>query len=350
METAFPNWFYILKKNILLPVFIMAVVIIAIVGCEANKEYEVDPLPVYSETISIDSGYTKVSVISTGSSDSLFCGRKDMFDVYSIMKFDTVPESFNSLSLRFASDTCTCELTLYKLKKKWDEDSVYLWSDIGSLIDTLNPIGVETMYPVPVDSPDNDTNSLILLGDSESLDESTIEALLNYGLAVHSNRFYSFASEKTRLKVETEDTLMDSVVSCVEDAYIVKNPFQDTVFTDSLLVGRGLRIRTNVFIPRDSFPPRLNKISRAELFIEGVDTMIFDLTAIMNTEGSSYTAFSYFDDDSLKFNLGSFFRSVPDDSVFRIQITAEDEINGIGVRPIGKIENSKMKFIWVEFP
>jgi hypothetical protein len=350
METAFPDWFDVLRKNILLPVLVMTVIIMAVVGCEPNKEYEVDPLPVYSEIIRIDSGYTRIGAISTGNSDSLLCGRKGMFDAYSIMKFDTVPESFNSLFLRFVSDTCTCELTLYKLTKEWDEDSVYLWNDLGSLIDTLNPITVGAMYPLPVDSTDNDTNSLIFLGDSESLDESTIEALLNYGLAVHSNRFYSVASEKTRLKVETEDTLMDSVVSCVEDAYIVKNPFQDTILGDSLLVGRGLGIRTNIFIPRDSFPSRLNKISKAELFIEGVDTMIFDLTARISTEDNSYTAFSYFDDDSLKFNLGSFFRSVPYDSVFRIQITAEDELNGIGVKSIGEIGNSKMKLIWVEFP
>jgi len=350
METSFSNWFDILRKNVLITVFILAVIIVAVVGCEPNKEYQVDPLPVYSEVVRIDSGYTRIRAISTGSSDSLFCGKKDIFDSYSIMKFDTVPESFNSLSLRFVSDTCTCELTLYKLKKEWYEDSVYLWSDIGSLIDTLNPIRVATMYPVPVDSPDNDTNSLILLGESLSLDGSTIEALLDYGLAVHSNRFYSFAAEKTKLKVETDDTLMDSVVSCAEDAYIVKNPFQDTILTDSLLVGRGLSIRTNLFISRDLLPPRLNKISKAELFIEGVDTMIFDVTAIIYTEENSYTAFSYFDSDSLKFDLGAFFRSVPDDSVFRIQMTSEDELDGIRVSPLGTIENSKMKFIWVEFP
>jgi len=350
METSFSNWFDILRKNVLITVFILAVIIVAVVGCEPNKEYEVDPLPVYSEIVRIDSGYTRIRAISTGSSDSLFCGKKDIFDSYSIMKFDTVPESFNSLSLRFVSDTCTCELTLYKLKKEWYEDSVYLWSDIGSLIDTLNPIRVATMYPVPVDSPDNDTNSLILLGESLSLDGSTIEALLDYGLAVHSNRFYSFAAEKTKLKVETDDTLMDSVVSCAEDAYIVKNPFQDTILTDSLLVGRGLSIRTNLFISRDLLPPRLNKISKAELFIEGVDTMIFDVTAIIYNEENSYTAFSYFDSDSLKFDLGAFFRSVPDDSVFRIQMTSEDELDGIRVSPLGTIENSKMKFIWVEFP
>jgi len=350
METSFPDWFDILRKNILLTVFVLVLIIVVFVGCEPNKEYVVDPLPVYDKIVRIDSGYTRISVISTGSSDSLFCGKKDIFDSYSIMKFDTVPESFNSLSLRFVSDTCTCELTLYKLKKEWYEDSVYLWSDIGSLIDTLNPIRVAAMYPVPVDSPDTDTNSLILLGDSLSLDGSTIKALLDYGLAVHSDRFYSFAAEKTKLKVETKDTLMDSVVNCAEDAYIVKNPFQDTIFTDSLLVGRGLSIRTNLFIPRDSLPPLLNKIAKAELFFEGVDTMPFGLTALMSTEENSYTAYSYFENDSMKFDLGYFFRRVPDDSVFRIQITAENETDGIGVSPIGNIENCKMRFIWVEFP
>ncbi len=346
METSFPDWFDILRKNILLTVFVLVLIIVVFVGCEPNKEYVVDPLPVYDKIVRIDSGYTRISVISTGSSDSLFCGKKDIFDSYSIMKFDTVPESFNSLSLRFVSDTCTCELTLYKLKKEWYEDSVYLWSDIDSLIDTLNPIRVAAMYPVPVDSPDTDTNSLILLGDSLSLDGSTIKALLDYGLAVHSDRFYSFAAEKTKLKVETEDTLMDSLVSCAENAYIVKNPFQDTIFTDSLLVGRGLSIRTNLFISRDSLPPLLNKIAKAELFFEGVDTIPFGVSAIVN----SNIFYPSFENDSMKFNLGAFFRSVPNDSIFRIQIKSKDEVDGIGVSPIGNIENCKMRFIWVEFP
>jgi len=346
METSFPDWFDILRKNILLTVFVLVLIIVVFVGCEPNKEYVVDPLPVYDKIVRIDSGYTRISVISTGSSDSLFCGKKDIFDSYSIMKFDTVPESFNSLSLRFVSDTCTCELTLYKLKKEWYEDSVYLWSDIDSLIDTLNPIRVAAMYPVPVDSPDTDTNSLILLGDSLSLDESTIKALLDYGLAVHSDRFYSFAAEKTKLKVETEDTLMDSLVSCAENAYIVKNPFQDTIFTDSLLVGRGLSIRTNLFISRDLLPPLLNKIAKAELFFEGVDTIPFGVSAIVN----SNIFYPSFENDSMKFNLGAFFRSVPNDSIFRIQIKSTDEVDGIGVSPIGNIENCKMRFIWVEFP
>jgi len=85
METSFPDWFDILRKNILLTVFVLVLIIVVFVGCEPNKEYVVDPLPVYDKIVRIDSGYTRISVISTGSSDSLFCGKKDIFDSYSIM-------------------------------------------------------------------------------------------------------------------------------------------------------------------------------------------------------------------------------------------------------------------------
>lgn len=346
METSFPNWFSILKKNIFLIVFISAVFIVAVIGCEPNKEYPLDPLPVYSRVVQLDSGYTRIKVISTGGSDSLFCGKKGLFDSYSIMKFDTVPESFDSLFLRFVSDTCTRELTLYKLKKEWYEDSVYLWSDIGSLIDTVNPISSATMYPLHDEENETDTNSLIFLGDPSSLDESTIDAIADYGLAVYSEPFYSFAAEGTKLKVITEDTLMDSLVSSAEDAYIVNNPFQDSIFTDSLLVGSGLSIRTNIFISRDSLPPLLNKIAEAELFFEGVDTIPFGVSALVN----SNILYPSFENDSMKFDLGYFFKRVPDDSVFRIQIVAQNETGQIELSPLADIGNIKINLIWVEFP
>lgn len=350
METSFPDWFDILRKNILLNVLIITVSIIVIAGCEPNKEYSVDPVPIYSENLAIDSVYTRVKVISTGSSDSLFCGKKDIFDSYSIMKFDTVPESFDSLFLRFVSDTCTCELTLYRLKKEWDEDSVHLWDDIGSLIDTLSPIISAEMHPMPVDSPASDTNSLVYLGDPFSIDESTIDAIRNYGLAVHSDRFYSFVSERTRLKVITEDTLMDPAVGCSEDAYIVKNPFQDSVFSDSLLVGRGLSIGVNIFIPRDSLPPKLNKIAKADLCFGEVDSVPFSIVTEALNNDVTYRMTSFFENDSLKFDLATFFKSVPDDSVFQIKIKASQVLNGIGVKCIGDVNDVKIKFVWVEFP
>jgi hypothetical protein len=252
--------------------------------------------------------------------------------------------------LRFVSDTCTCEFTLYSLKKEWYEDSVYLWSDIGSLIDTLSPIKTVEMYPMPVDSPDNDTNSLVFLGDPLTLDESTIDAIRDYGLAVYSDEFYSFAAEETRLKVITEDTLMDPVVDCDKDAYIVKNPFQDSIIKDSLLVGRGLSISTDIFLTRDSLPPRLNKIAKSDLCFGIVDSIPFNILSETSNSEVTYNMSSFFENDSLKFDLATFFRSVPDDSVIHIKIRASQVVNGIGVKCIGDINDIKVKFVWVEFP
>jgi len=347
METSFSDRYNILSKLILLRNLILFAPILIGIGCDSKKDYYIDPVPVFSKIVKIDSSYTSVRVISTGTSNLLFCGKKDVFDSYSIMKFDSIPENFGSLFLRFVSDTFTCELTLFALEQEWYEDSVYEWNDIGSLIDTTSPIQVATMYPVPVDSPATDTNSLIFLGDSLSLDASIISSIGNYGLAVHSDRFYSFSAGETRLKVESEDTLADSIILCVEDAYIVKNPFQDTIFTDSLLVGRGLSIRTHIFIPRDSLPLGLNKIAEAELVIDIADTVAFTVGANLSTSELSFTSLSSSEGDSLRFDLASFFRSVPDDSIFHIKVEAREEKEGIGFEKLG---DSEIKFIWVEFP
>jgi hypothetical protein len=260
MEASFSDRYNVLRKHSLIGFLVAIVIIAAAIGCEPRKGYSVDPVPVFSKVLQIDSSYTTVKAISTGSSSVLFCGKKDIFDSYSIIKFDTIPENFDSLFLRFVSDTFTCELTLFVLNREWSEDSVYEWEDIGSLFDTLNPIQVATLYPVPVDSPAVDTNSLIFLGDPISLDESVISAIGNYGLAIHSDRFYSFDAGETRLKIEYSDTLTPSVIRCTEDAYLVKNPFQDSIFGDSLLIGRGLSIRTHILIPRDSLPLYLNTV------------------------------------------------------------------------------------------
>ena len=183
METSFPDRYDVLRKYFLTEILMFIVLIVTTIRCEPKKEYSVEPVPVFSEVVRIDSGYTTVEVISTEDSRSLFSGKTDIFDSYSIIKFDSIPEKFDSLFLRFVSDTFTCELTLFALEQEWSEDSVHEWDDIGSLFDTLNPIQVATMYPVPVDSPDVDTNSLVFLGDSISLDESTIDAIGNFGLA-----------------------------------------------------------------------------------------------------------------------------------------------------------------------
>jgi hypothetical protein len=350
METSFPDRYYVLRKYSLIGFLIVILFVAATIGCEPRKEYSVDPVPVFSKVVQIDSSYTRVRVIPTGNSYSLFCGKKDIFDSYSIIKFDSIPENFDSLFLRFVSAPCTCEITLFALECEWSEDSIYEWDDIGSLFDTLNPIQVATIYTIPVDSPAVDTNSLIFLGNSGSLDESTIDAIGNFGLAVHSDRFYSFDAGVTRLKIElsdTLDTLAPSMIRCTEDAYIVSNPFQDSIFSDSLLVGRGLSIRTHLLLPRDSLPAYLSYIAKGELFLD-VDTVLSFL--IESTVARSGFIFypDYTDDyDSLKCEMGLFFKQADIDSVVDIQIRASVEDGGIGLEKLG---GGRIKFIWVELP
>lgn len=341
MEASFPDRYDVLKRFIFLKIPIIFVLILIGIGCESKKEYHTEPVPVFSRVVNIDSSYTSVKVIATGSSDFLFCGRKGVFDSYSMMKFDSIPEDFDSLFILFDSGLDTVMLTLYKLKQEWNEDSAYLWNDIGSLIDTLHPLRIAAV---------NDSNPLIFIGDSFSLDDSEVSAINSFGLAVHSNSFYSFGAGVTKLKLEPADSL-DSLLSCTRDAYLIKNPFRDTIFTDSLLVGRGLSIRTHIFIPRDSLPLELNSIAEAGLFFDIADAIPFYIEAIINNSAVYFpTYFSNIDttgNDLLKFDFWSFFKEVSDDSVFHIEVLAIDEINGIDLKKLG---NSELKFVWVEFP
>ncbi|MBN1694623.1 hypothetical protein JW879_04375 [candidate division WOR-3 bacterium] len=348
METSFPDRYNVLKRYLLIEFIIVIVLVSAAIGCEPKKQYTVEPVPVFSKVLLIDSSYTKVQVISTGYSKLLFCGKKDIFDAYSIIKFDTIPETFDSLFLRFVSDTITCELSFFVLEQQWYEDSVYKWGDIGSLFDTTNPIQVATMYPVPVDSPATDTNSLIFLGSSASLDESTINAIGNYGLAVHSNRFYDFMADSTELKIESDDTLAPSSIMCTEEAFIVKNPFQDTIIGDSLLVGRGISARTYIFIPRDSLPSysQLNAIAKADMLFDITDSIPFNVRTTYSTPALILYREPYMLSDSLKFDLTQIFRNVSDGNVV-LEIRAYEETEGINIE---KLSDGEIRFIWVEFP
>jgi hypothetical protein len=344
METSFSDRYDILKRFVFLKIASISVLILIGIGCESKKDYHTEPVPVFSRVINIDSSYTTVKVIATGSSNLLFCGRKGVFDSYSMMKFDSIPEDFDSLFLQLIANSASVELSLFPLKKEWFEDSTYVWNDIGSLIDTLNPI-----KSVTVDS----VNPLIFIGDSLSLDELTISEINNFGLAVHSDSFYSFdGARENYLKLVGLPDSLDSLLLCTEDAYLIKKQFQDTIFTDSLLVGRGLSIRTHIFISRDSLPLGLSSIAEAGLYFDVADVFPFSTGAIINNSGAVYlpTYFSNIDtmdNDLLKFNFRSFFRQAPDDSVFHIEVLATDEINGIDLEKLG---NSKFEFVWVVFP
>ncbi len=339
MEASFPDRYDVLKKYFLIEFIIVLVLVAATIGCEPSKDYFIEPVPVFSKVLRIDSCYTTVEVISTGYSDLLFCGKKDLFDAYSIIKFDEIPEGFDSMFIQFDSDIDTLVLTLYKLKREWDEDSSYLWSDIGSLIDTLHPLQIEAV---------NDSNPLIFIGDSSMLDDSIIIAIDSFGLAVHSDSFFSFMAGETQLRLEQEDTLIDSLIPCNKDAFIVKNPFQDTVFTDSLLVGRGISIRTHIFIPRDSLPShsQLNAIAKAEMLFDITDTIPFDVSAIYSSPALILYRDAFMLSDSLKFDLTTIFRNMSGDSIV-LEIRALQETEGIDIE---RLSDGEIRFIWVELP
>jgi hypothetical protein len=355
MEASFPDRNNVLRKYSLIGLLIVIFLVLATIGCEPRQNYSVDPVPVFSRVLQIDSSYTTVSVISTGNSGSLFCGKKGIFDSYSLLKFESIPENFDSIFLRFKSAPFSCDLTFFALDTMWYEDSVYEWEDIGSFFDTLNPIQVATILPFA--SP-SDTNPLIFLGDTVSLDSSTISAIGNFGLAVYSDRFYSFEAGETRLKIRLNDTLSDTLndtlsdtlfsIRCTEDAYLVKNPFQDSIIFDSLLVGRGLSIRTHIFIPQDSLPLYLNSVAKAEIILD-VDSR-FSFPVRGSVEGvPGYHLGEYTEDnDSLRYeDMAMLFQLAEIDSVMHVQLRALSETDGIDVRKLG---GGMIRFVWVELP
>ncbi|MEO0293953.1 MAG: hypothetical protein ABIN61_07020 [candidate division WOR-3 bacterium] len=333
METSFPVRDNILK---LLNRFFFFSLVLFGIGCGSKKEYNIAPVPVFTKTIKIDSIYTKVKAIPTGDSYYLFCGNKGPFDSYSIMKFDSIPDSFDSLFIKFASDSGGALITFYKVKEKWDEDSIYLWSDVGRLIDTLHPLKTVAI---------NDTNPLIFLGDSLSLRDSIINAINNFGLAVHSDSFYLFGLVGTVLK--TKNASGDFLFYLKDGIYIIKNPFQDTIFKDSLLVGRGLSIQTHLFFPRDSLPNHLNKVAEAKLSFKVKDKIPFGVEARIMKMGYIFYPIYSSEKDTMSFDLAPFFKDVPVFDTFHIVVKAQGELGGIGVE---KLEGGEIKFVWVEFP
>ncbi|MEJ2567469.1 MAG: hypothetical protein P8Z50_01090 [candidate division WOR-3 bacterium] len=341
METSFPDRYNVLKKNFLIKILLIVVFLATAIGCDPTKELTVEPVPIFSKVLNIDSAYTTVSVISTGNSSLLFCGKKDNFDSYSILKFDSLPESFDSLFVQLTSGSASVELTLYEIQKEWSEDSVYLWNDIGSLIDTLNPLLIESV---------NDSNPRIFIGSSSTLDYSVIENISNFGLAFHAAPFYSFNADEAQLELDTVsgDTLENSIISCSEDAFIVKNPFQDSIFYDSLLIGRGILVMTHIFIPRDSLPShsQLNAIAKAEMVFDITDSIPFGVRTIYSSPSLILYKDAFMRSDSLKFDLTRIFRSISGDSVV-LEVEASQVTEGIGIEKLG---DGEIRFVWVEFP
>ena len=166
METTFPDRCFLLIISILI-----------VSGCGSKKEYEIDPVPVLMQVIAIDSFYTTTEYISTGGGDYLFAGMKGAFDSYALMRFDTIPESFDSVFIQLKADSTLCSLSFYQIIDEWYEDSIYKWEDIGELIDTLNVLQTSL---VSTENPEI------------KLDSLSLNVINENGIAVHSNTFYSF--------------------------------------------------------------------------------------------------------------------------------------------------------------
>ena len=77
------------------------------------------------------------------------------------------------------------------------------------------------------------------------------------------------------------------------------------------------------------------------------DTIPFSVEAIINNSGYYFFPSYSAESDSVKFELASFFKRGPNDSMFHIQVKAIVERDGIALE---KLESGVIQFIWVELP
>ena len=300
-------------------------------GCASKKDYEINPVPVYTEIVKIDSFYTVTEYIKTGKGDSLFCGIKGIFDSYSLLLFDTIPENYDSIFIRLKSDSANLTLYFYEVIDEWFEDSLYTWEDISWLIDTTQLIQSSLVDTI---------NPLIKLNDQ------TLNSIDEYGIAIYSDSFYSFASRQKfqpRLKIYIGDSTYNR--SCISDLYIVKNPY-DSLLKDTLLVGRGINIKSNLFIPLDSLPLNRENIARAELLFEIEESFPFDIVAY-DILGDIFYGIDYTKGDTnfIRFNLWTLIQSDSLEEYNKIEIDALNKLEGIDVKEFHRPE---LKLMWAE--
>ncbi len=326
METTFPDRHYLLIN------FILIISMLTIFDCGSKKKYPFEPVSVKTKGFVVDSSYTIIEVIPTGNSDKLFCGKKEDFDSYSILKFDSIPAKYDSIFIQFKADSARADLKFYKVTREWYEDSIYGGEDIGSLIDTLE-ILKETVV--------NSENPMIILEDP-----TLINALDNFGVAIHSDSFYSFSSrEKDEAKLILYESDSTYYSSCIKDLYIVQN---ENIFSDSsLMVGRGLSVQAHIFVPIDSLPNSLLKnrdnLSRASLLFEVEGPLSFDIAAC-DTSGNEYL-YLPLEGDTIEFELAGLLKADLPDEFIPIKILAIDEVGGIGVV---RLRGGELRLMWAE--
>jgi hypothetical protein len=322
MENSFPT-----RSNFL----IIILLLLLVTSCTSKKDYEINPVPVYTEIVKIDSFYTITEYIKTGKSDSLFCGIKGIFDSYALLLFDTIPEDFDSIFIRLKSDSVNTKLYFYELIDEWYEDSLYTWEDISWLINTSQLIDsslVETINPLI------------------KLNEQTINVIDENGIAIYSDSFYSFASRQEnepKLKIYIGDSTYS--LSCLKDLYITENPFE-SFLKDTLLVGRGIDIKSNIFIPVDSLPTNRENIARAGLIFKIEEPLPFVITAY-DSGGNDYSERNVVEGDTnyIEFNLRTLIQDDFLDNYIKVTIEANRKLEGIEVKSLKKPE---FKLMWAE--
>lgn len=310
---------------------ILIILALIISGCDSKKDYEFDPVVVPMRSIKIDSLYTTTEYVPTGGGDSLFSGVKGNFDVYSILKFDTIPGSYDSIFIKLKSDSTNIELQFYQVIDEWFEDSLYKWEDLTLLIDTTVVLDTSIV---------NTANPLIKLNDQ------SINVIDEYGIAIYSDLFYSFASREEnepKLRIYIGDSTYS--LSCLGDLFIVNNPY-DSLLTDTLLIGRGLDINPTLFIPVDSLPSNRDNIARAGLIFEVEEPLTFNIVAY-DSGGFEYSSKDYIEGDTnfIEFDLRTLIQSDFSEDYIRVIIGAKKRLEGIDVKGLHRGE---LRLMWAE--
>lgn len=310
---------------------ILIILVLIITGCDSKKDYEFDPVVVPTQIITIDSLYTTTEYVPTGGGDSLFSGVKGNFDVYSILRFDTISGSYDSIFIKLKSDSTNIGLQFYQVIDEWSEDSLYKWEDLTLLVDTSSLL---QSYLV------NNKNPLI------KLNSQTINVIDEYGIAIYSDSFYSFASREEnepKLRIYIGDSIRD--LSCLGDLFIVKNPY-DSLLTDTLLIGRGLDIKPTLFIPVDSLPSNRDNIARAGLIFEVEEPLPFNIVAY-DSGGFEYSSKDYIEGDTnfIEFDLRTLIQSDFSEDYIRVIIGAKKRLEGIDVKGLHRGE---LRLMWAE--
>lgn len=310
---------------------ILIILALIISGCDSKKDYEFDPVVVPTRSIKIDSLYTTTEYVPTGGGDSLFSGVKGNFDVYSILKFDTIPGSYDSIFIKLKSDSTNIELQFYQVIDEWFEDSLYKWEDLTLLIDTTVVLDTSIV---------NTANPLIKLNDQ------SINVIDEYGIAIYSDLFYSFASREEnepKLRIYIGDSTYS--LSCLGDLFIVNNPY-DSLLTDTLLIGRGLDINPTLFIPVDSLPSNRDNIARAGLIFEVEEPLTFNIVAY-DSGGFEYSSKDYIEGDTnfIEFDLRTLIQSDFSEDYIRVIIGAKKRLEGIDVKGLHRGE---LRLMWAE--